>query len=77
MSAELTRHDRRRLRKAILAEARRIGALDFGCSRFVVEVCTGRVVGREPRWEYRHLSWLLHLCAQLDGRVPPDRTEES
>lgn len=70
-STELSRSDRRRLRKAILAEARRLAASEdnWGCRYFTVDLETGAVVRREPRYELRKFSDLLHLCALLDGRV--------
>lgn len=67
----LTRSDRRRLRKQILAESRRVAREhDFGCSSFVVDLATGCPVRIEPSREYSALSDLLNLCAQLDGRLP-------
>lgn len=61
--------ERRRLRRAILAEARRVAREHyFGCDSFTVEVTTGRVCRIEPAREFAALSDLLNLCAHLDGR---------
>jgi len=67
------RRVRRRLRRAILAEARRVAREhNFGCDSFNMDTATGQVTRVYPSREHRVLSDLLHLCAQLDGRVPVD-----
>ena len=73
VGAQVERGVRRRLRRAILAEARRVASEHrFGCSCFTVDAASGGVVRMEPSREYAVLSDLLHLCAQLDGRLPVD-----
>ena len=59
---------KRKIKKAILAEALRIHrANTFNVRSFDIDVTTGRIVFHRLAEPYEFMTNLIHLCGQLEG----------